>query len=227
MTEGSHFSRTSVVVVDDHPFLRLGVRRSLATSPLLEVVGEAADGEEALSVVRQIRPDVVVLDLQLPHVNGLDVMRALHDERPELKFVAYSLREEPWVAQEAMSAGASAYVCKSSPADELVSAVEQAAEAAAGPARAVVSRAAPTDKVVAPPPKSLRLSEREAAVLQFLARGVTLKEAAARLNIGVRTLETYRARGMHKLQLRSRVDLMRFAEHSGWLLDAEERPRSE
>jgi DNA-binding NarL/FixJ family response regulator len=214
-----------VVVVDDHPFLRLGVRRSLAVSPHLEVVGEAADGEEALKVVRERRPDVVVLDLQLPHVNGLDVMRQLRDELPELKFIAYSLREEPWIAHEAMSAGATAYVCKRSPPSELVRAVEQAVVSGPGFAEArVLTRRAM--KAVEPRPKNIRLSEREADVLRLLARGVTLKEAAVRLDIGVRTLETYRARGMQKLQLRSRVDLMRFAEHSGWLLDAEEERRS-
>ncbi|RYZ07532.1 MAG: response regulator transcription factor [Myxococcales bacterium] len=212
----------SVVIVDDHSCLRLGLRRTLELSPQLQVVGEAGDGEEALAVVRQLRPDLVVMDLSLPLLNGLEVMRRLRGELPAIKFVAYSLREEAWAAREALEAGAAAYVCKNSPPSELLRAVEQAAITDAVPAAQKLEKSSDAPEAPRVRRQNLRLSEREAHVLRLLARGVTLKEAARSLQISVRTLETYRARGMQKLQLRTRVDLMRFAEHSGWLSAPEE-----
>lgn len=209
--------KATVVVVDDHPCLRLGLRSALARSSDLNVVGEAADGEQALAVVREHRPDVVVLDLMLPLLNGLGVMRSLSPDLPHVRFVVYSLREEAWLVQEVMAAGAADYVFKSSAEGELVRAVEQVALG-----RAPGGRGAPW---LAPPPRgerraAARLSRREAEVLRLVALGVAVKDAAARLRVGARTLETYKQRAMHKLQLRSRVDLMRFAEHAGWLNEA-------
>ena len=107
-------TQRSVIVVDDHPCLRLGVASALALSPHLRVIGEAADGEEALAVIRERLPDLVVLDLLLPHLNGLEVMRALRQELPQVRFVAYSLREEAWFVRDVIAAGAASYVFKSS-----------------------------------------------------------------------------------------------------------------
>ncbi len=216
----------SVVVVDDHPILRRGVKAALGGSPRLRVIGEAADGLEALKVVRECKPDVVVLDLLLPHLNGLGVMNALSAELPSLKFVAYSLREEPWFVSEALAAGAHAYVFKRQNAARLVEAVEQAAIGACTTLGVVASLEDQGTLVSEAADGSLvRLSKREMETLRLVARGSTAKEAAKLLNVGVRTLETYKSRAMQKLQLRSRLDLTRFAEHSGWLGTTEDDGR--
>lgn len=216
---GDETSSRSVVVVDDHPCLRRGLLSVLASSPQLRVVGEAADGREALAVIRQHRPDIVVLDLLLPHLNGIQVMHALLGELPHLKFVAYSLREEPWFVQEALAAGAARYVSKRRPPSELVLAIEQAA-AADSPASLLDERDVAADAPdAARGAEGVRLSKRECEALRLISRGIKMKDAARELQVGVRTLETYKARAMQKLQLRSRADLIRFAEHSGWLED--------
>lgn len=214
----------SVVVVDDHPVLRLGIKSSLAKSPRLRVVAEAADGSEALTTIREHQPDVVVLDLFLPHLNGQGVIAAISKELPRVRFVAYSLREEPWFISAVLAAGARAYVSKRSNESELVRAVEQVAAdvtpvksaSRLGQAESWTRRGDPRDRTLA------GLSPRELETLRLVARGTTAKEAAQQLSVGVRTLETYKARAMQKLQLRSRADLVSFAEHSGWLTDADE-----
>jgi DNA-binding NarL/FixJ family response regulator len=208
----------SVIVVDDHPSMRLGLRATLASSPELCVVDEAADGPEALAVVRKHKPDVVVLDLLLPHLNGLDVMRTLLAELPELKFIAYSRREEAWFVREALAAGATGYVFKRSAPSELLRAVKRAAaghsfvDPALGDLHHGLELQAASSNA-----KAVRLSEREAQILRLVATGAVAKEAARELQLSNRTFETYKARAMQKLQLRTRSDLLRFAKHSGWL----------
>ena len=226
MTQGSALSRSrgspSAVIVDDHPLLRAGIAASL-TNAGIHVAGEAPDGRAAIEVVRQQRPDVIVLDMLLPQLNGIDVMKTLLAEMPGLRFVAFSTREDPWFVQEVMAAGAAGYVFKRSPENELIYAVQQVA---AG--KTYVDRALASDY----PPRSGRrsqrglgggaLSQREAEVLRLVALGMAGKEAARQLKLSPRTLETYKARAMQKLQLRTRADLMRFAEHSGWFRETEE-----
>jgi DNA-binding NarL/FixJ family response regulator len=207
----------SVVLVDDHTSVRVGLRSMLASAPALRVVDEAVDGNQALEVVRKRQPDVVVLDLLLPHRNGLEVMKSLLEEFPQMRFVAYSQREEPWFVREALDAGASAYVSKRSEPAALMLALQQTLK---GKRYVDPALGELVDRAQAEPETSrARLSRREAQVLRAIARGATAKDIANRLGLSSRTMETYKARAMQKLQLRTRADLIRFAEHSGWLVD--------
>jgi DNA-binding NarL/FixJ family response regulator len=212
-----------VVVVDDHPSIRVGLRSTLTSEGTISVVGEAADGEAALATVREQEPDVVVLDMLLPHANGIDVIKRLLAERPGLKIVAFSMRESPWFVKEILSAGAAGYVFKRSPPAELTHAVQQVANGLTYVDRAVAKELATAGaRRDEPHARGALLSKREAEVLRLLARGLAGKEAADLLDLSPRTLETYKARAMQKLQLRSRADLMRFANHSGWLREPDE-----
>lgn len=206
----------SVVLVDDHPSVRAGLKSMLSAAPGVHVVDEAADGNQALQIVRERQPDLVVLDLLLPHLNGLEVMKSLLAEFPQLRFVAYSQREEHWFVREALDAGAMAYVSKRSQPAALVLALQQALHGKryVDPALGELSRAE-----AQPEATRVRLSKREAQVLRAAARGVTAKDIANRLGLSSRTMETYKARAMQKLQLRTREDLVRFAEHCGWLVE--------
>ena len=203
-----------IVTVDDHPLIRAGVRAALKGSRL-EIVAEAADGRAALAACREHRPDVLLLDMYLPHLNGTEVLKELSLELPAVKAVVFSMREDPWLVREALAAGARGYLRKSAPPQQLRQALLQVA---GGQVYVDFTLEGPSSRRPAEPAlNASMLSPRELDVLRLLARGVTGKEAAGTLDISPRTLETYRARAMQKLQLRSRVDLMRFASHSGWL----------
>lgn len=204
----------SVVLVDDHTSVRAGLKSMLAEVPGVCVVDEAVDGNRALEVVRARQPDVVVLDLLLPHRSGLEVMQSLLEEFPRMRFVAYSQREEHWFVREALDAGATAYVSKRSEPAALMLALQKALEGKRFVDPALGDLDGPQPDLAAP---RVRLSKREAQVLRAVARGSTAKDIANRLGLSSRTMETYKARAMQKLQLRSRADLMRFAQHSGWL----------
>jgi DNA-binding NarL/FixJ family response regulator len=209
--------RTRIVVIDDHPTTRRGVAGILGGLNM-DVVGEAGDGRSALPLCRRLEPDVALLDMFLPHLNGVEVVRQLSRELPASKSVIYSMSEDPWLVREALAAGAKGYVCKSSPPDQLRMALSQVAKGHTYVDSAMSDRhARPGWRLSEPKPAASLLSRRELEVLRLLARGLPGKEIANTLALSPRTLETYRARAMHKLQLRSRVDLMRFALHSGWL----------
>jgi DNA-binding NarL/FixJ family response regulator len=201
-------------LVDDHPLVRAGVRVALKECSGLVVIGEAADGRSALTACREQRPDVVVLDMCMPGLNGMAALKELSRELPSLKSVAFSMSQEPWLVQEALRAGAKGYVFKSSSPEQLREAVTRviAGEVYIDPA---LPQASAGNAHVAN--SATALSKRELQVLRLAVQGVPAKEAAQELELSPRTLETYKARAMQKLQLRSRADLMRFATFSGWL----------
>jgi DNA-binding NarL/FixJ family response regulator len=209
--------RVRIVVADDHPTTRRGIGGILGGLNM-DVVGEAEDGRSALRLCQMLQPDVALLDMFLPHLNGVEVVTQLCRELPAAKAVIYSMNEDPWLVREALAAGARGYVCKTSPPDQLRMALSQVARGGTYVDSAMSDRhARPGWRLNEPKPGASLLSKRELEVLQLLARGLPGKEIADTLALSPRTLETYRARAMHKLQLRSRVDLMRFALHSGWL----------
>ena len=209
--------RIRIVVADDHPITRRGVAGILSGLDI-DVIGEAADGRSAITLCRELQPEVAVLDMYLPHLNGVEIARELRRELPLLKAVMYTMTEDPWLVREALAAGAKGYVSKSSPPDQLRIALSRVARGQTYVDSALSEKhARPGWKLAEPKPAQALLSKRELEVLKLLARGLPGKEIADTLALSPRTLETYRARAMHKLQLRSRVDLMRFALHSGWL----------
>ena len=211
-----------IVLADDHEVVRAGLRMVLESHPDLEVIGEAGDGEAAFEVVHRLEPDVLVLDLSMPRVDGVVAAERIRKAVPRVKVVALTLHAEPAYVQRLLQAGASAYVLKRSPTDELVKAIRLAAQgatyvdAALTESLASIVRAIPTDS----PAAVTTLSKREREVLICIARGLSNKEIAASLRVSVKTIETYKARVSAKLGLRSRAEIVSFAIGQGWLTSA-------
>ena len=209
---------TSIVLADDHRIVRQGLHALLKAEADFNVVGEAGDGLEALELVRKLNPDVVVLDLMMRGLNGLEAARQINKQMPQTKVIILSMYDDEGFVLEALSNGALAYVLKDAGSSELVQAVR---EVAAGHRylspplsdRAIeayqrVARAGPLDKYET-------LTTREREVLQLSAEGHTNSEIAARLGISVRTAETHRSRVMHKLGVHTQSDLTRYALRRG------------
>lgn len=210
-----------VLLVDDHPLLRAGVTSLLKSEGDLDVVGEADNGYAAVKMATKLTPDVVVMDVSLPHLSGAEATKQILEADPSLRILAFSAHEEAAFARLLLSAGAAGYALKRSACDELVRAVRVVADGGTyvdpSLARALMGngqRRQSPDGV-----QAVSLSEREAEVIRLIAKGHTSKEMAQTLGLSPRTLETYKARAMSKLDLHTRADLIRYALRCGWLRD--------
>ncbi len=208
-----------ILLVDDHPVLRAGVRALLAAEPDFDVIGEASDGPSALAMVESLEPDLVVMDVSLPGPSGAEVTTELKQLYPRLHVLALSVHEELAFARLLLDAGAAGYALKRTACDELVRAVRlvSAGERYVDPLLAAQLLQSGQRRESPTAPAVVALSEREAEVVRLLAQGLTMKEMAERLTLSPRTLETYRARALDKLGLKSRADLVRYAIRRGWL----------
>jgi len=205
-----------VLIADDHALVRAGVRGLLAGAAELEVVGEAADGTEALRLARELQPQVLVLDLNMPGLDGFEVLRRVRADVSGVRVLVLTLDDDPRSVQRAVRDGADGYVLKDAIAHDLISAVRRVAiggGAFDGGAQAALRDAArgEHDDPLA------RLTAREREVLRRIAEGLANKEIAAALHIGVRTVETHRAHLLRKLAMRSTAELTRFAIEQGLL----------
>jgi DNA-binding NarL/FixJ family response regulator len=204
--------RPRVVVVDDHALFRAGVVAELAER--VDVVGEAGDVGTAVTLVSELRPDVVLQDVHLPGGGGRAVVEALAVELPEVRFLALSVSDDPDDVISLVRAGARGYVTKNVSADELVDAIERVAggDAVFSPRLAGFVLDAFAGAVTSPADPELdQLTPREQEVMRFLARGYAYKEIAAELHISVKTVETHASSVLRKLQLSSRHELARWA----------------
>ena len=213
-----------ILLADDHEIVREGLRLLINSQPDMRVVGEAANGKEVLSQARELNPDVVVMDLSMPELNGMQATELLKADRPEVKVVALTAHEDESYLRQLCKAGASGYVLKRSAGDELVKAIGAVAKggvyfepslASKALARQLAGSAAPTEAGAAD------LSDREREVLILMAWGYTNKEVAAQLKLSVKTVETYKLRIGEKLRLRSRTEMVLYALRQGWLKDSE------
>lgn len=211
---------TTVLLADDHPVVRHGLRALLSAETDLRVVGEVDDGLQVPDRVEQSKPDVLVVDLMMPGLNGLESTRRVVQRSPRTRVVVLSMHNNEAYVLEALRNGASAYVLKDSSATDLVRAVR---EVAAGrrylsPPLSELSIEAYLEKARrASPDPYETLTAREREVLQLSAEGHTSTEIGARLNISPRTAETHRANAMHKLHLRTHTDVVRYAMGRGLL----------
>jgi DNA-binding NarL/FixJ family response regulator len=207
-------------MVDDHPVVLAGLKALVSVEPDLTVVGEARDGRTALRMAMQLAPDVVVLDISLPEMNGIELAAALRQERPECRILVLTVHEERAYLRQLIELGVGGYLLKRSAADELPRAIHAVAAggmyldpAIAGKAVSGLASGSARPGAGA----AAELSERESDVLRLVAGGHSNKAISARLNISVKTVETYKARAMEKLGFRSRVDVVRYAADQGWL----------
>jgi two-component system, NarL family, nitrate/nitrite response regulator NarL len=209
-------NRIKILLADDHPLVRRGIGSCLARQRDLEIVGEAADGREALARIRELLPDVVLLDIDMPHMSGLAVAEVLRKELPQIKVLVLSMHQDPEYVLRILQSGAQGYVLKDSPIEQVVTAIEtvNAGQSFFNPeiARVALSQFAGGKGNGSGLSK---LTPREREVLIRIAEGCSNKEIAQVLDVGVRTVETHRERIMRKLNIHSIAGLTRFAVAKG------------
>ena len=208
------------MLIDDHDVVRRGLRSMIEAHPGWHVCGEATDGRAAIAMAAECSPDVVVTDLGLPELHGLESIRRIRQVSPASELIVFSMYETEYLVREAIAAGAKGYVLKSDAARDLEAAIESVAAHAPyfSPAIAITIRGiigyASDEQGDTNPPGSL-LTGREREIIQLLAEGKSNREIAAKLSISAKTVETHRSAVMRKLQLKSIVDLVRYALRNG------------
>ena len=216
-------ARTRITLSDDHPIMLAGLRNLIEAEADFELVGEATNGTGALKLIREQKPDVAILDISMPELNGIMVARKLAEELPDVKLMVLTLHEDRAYLRQALDVGVRGYVLKRSAAENLVQAIRAVVVGGLYVDPAIVDRvfdkSAARGNRSATPPNMPQLTDREGEVLKLTALGFTNKEAARRLDLGVKSVETYRARGLEKLGLKTRADLVRYASAQGWLAD--------
>ena len=207
------------MLADDHAVLRSGLKMLLNAQKDLLVVGEATNGTEALEVVRVESPDLLLLDITMPETDGLHVLQQIKRVQPDVRVLVLTMHEEEGFLRRALEAGAAGYCPKSAADAELISAIRAVMRGNVyiHPSHAKIL----LDKMTPSPGEAnttrAELSERERAVLKLVALGNTNQDIASQLSLSVKTVETYRARGMEKLGLASRAALVRYAMQEGWM----------
>jgi len=210
---------TRVLLADDHAVLRSGLRLLLTSQNEYDVVGEASSGTETLSLAEQVQPDLILLDLSMPALGGLDALPMLRKLAPLARILILTMHDDPQYLRQALKHGASGYVLKKAADTELLSAIRAVmrGEVYVHPSmtRVLLEDMLPTSQSVENEDTWGNLSEREQEVLKMVALGHTSAEIADKLNLSAKTVETYRARGMEKLGLRTRAALVKFALQEG------------
>ena len=198
-----------VLLVDDHPLVREGIAARLGSEPGIEVVGEAGDAASALECVAALHPAIVLTDIGMKGVNGIELTRLLLARQPQVIVLVLSMFDNVEYAQQAMAAGARGYVLKDSPSTEIVAALRAVAAGGTYLSPALAQR------LFRPAGPRVTLSEREQQILTLLGRGQSSKQIARALDIGVRTVETHRQGIRRKLDLAGQAELIRYAvEHA-------------
>lgn len=211
---------TRVLLADDHKIVRDGLRSLLQGHPLVQVIGEAENGRAAVAMARELRPEIVIMDIGMPQLNGVDATRKIVSESPHVRVIALSMHSDRRFVGEMLQSGASGYLLKDSAFEELAEAIDTVSEG-----RVYLSKGI-TGVVVqdyvrrlqhpasTPPPVS-KLSPREREVLQLAAEGKSTKEIAACLDLSVKTVETHRRQVMEKLGIYNLAGLIKFAIREG------------
>jgi DNA-binding NarL/FixJ family response regulator len=215
-------SKIKIVLADDHVVVRQGVRALINQEKDMLVVGEAGDGLQLLEMAERLRPDVVVVDLKMPNLNGIDAAEEIRRRFPKTHVVILSMYADRAYIDRAMQAGVCGYVLKEEGIGEMCMAIRHAAQGKHYLSAAVTARLPnPKDKSTAGLNPISLLTTREREVFQLVAEGKTNQEAAHRLGISTRTVEVHRAHMMLKLNLKTHVDFVRFAMKHGILADDE------
>lgn len=211
---------TRILIAEDHKTVRTGIKLLIDNQPDMTVVGEADDGNAVLEMVDELRPDVVLMDISMPEVNGLEATLAIKKADPSIKVLTLTRHSHDGYLHELIKAGVNGYVLKQSAPTELINAIRTVSEGKTYldptlmdkvmegfTGRREVSRSEPRGEI----------TEREAEVLRLIALGYSNKEIAATLEISVKTVETHKANAMRRLRIGSRIEIVRYAILRGWL----------
>ena len=206
-----------VLIVDDHPIVRHGVRRMIEAEPDLTVCGEAQDEREARSAIRELEPDIVIVDISLSQGDGLELVRDVHAQRPRLPMLVLSMHDEAIYAERLLAAGASGYIMKQAASDQLLVALRRvlSGETYLSPALATTlqaRRGQPASVSCGTPADPIRrLSNRELQVLSLVGRGQSSREVGESLGVSVKTVESHRQSLKRKLNLSTNAQLLQYA----------------
>ena len=211
-----------VLLADDHVTVRHGLKLLVDSQADMTVISEASDGNAAMQSALALKPDVIVMDISMPGMNGLAATRALKKQQPSIAIVTLTRHGDDAYVQELLRAGVSGYVLKQSAPSELLQAIRAAAAGgqyldSSLTARMTARLLGRADKVSKP---AAALSERESEVLRLIASGYSNKEIAGRLSLSVKTVEAHKANAMRKLSLGGRIDIVKYAVLQGWLENA-------
>jgi DNA-binding NarL/FixJ family response regulator len=206
--------RIRILLADDHAVVRQGFKMILGAQPDMEIVGEAANGREAVELAEQLKPDIVVMDVAMPELNGIEATRRVVGALPHARVIALSMHKDSVYVREILRAGARGYLLKDSGAEDLVRAIRAVAGGESWLSPAVSNAVLDDYRRHVTNPIDL-LTSREREVLQMLAEGKTNKEVAVVLNLSVYTVDAHRGRIMEKLNLHSINELVRFAVRNG------------
>jgi len=212
--------KLKIVLAEDHRILREGLKRLIDEQPNMEVVGEADDGIGAWQKTCELQPDIVLMDVSMPLMNGADATAKIRELCPQVKVIALTAHRASAYLGQMLKAGASGYVLKQAAFDELLDAILTVAKGGR-----YIDRASQEVMVNAPPenvtwkgdPQGKPLSEREIQVISLVANGYTNKEIANKLAISVKTVESHKANSMQKLDLKSRAEIVDYARFRGWI----------
>jgi DNA-binding NarL/FixJ family response regulator len=213
-------NKIRILIAEDHAMVREGLKVLIDSQPHLQVIGEAENGQAAVELSRELEPDIVLMDVSMPEMNGLKATERLRQECPHIKILALSRHKDHGYSHEMMRAGAAGYVLKQNTAAELIHAIDAVAAGGNYLDPAITGKF--IERYIGGQAKTNgepqgELSPREAEVLRLIACGYSNKEIAARLEISIKTVEAHKANSSRKLGLHSRIDIVRFAFLQGWL----------
>jgi two-component system response regulator NreC len=208
-----------ILIADDHATVREGLKMIIDAQPDMKTVGETGNGDAAVALAQELRPDVVLMDISMPGLNGSKATKKITDCCPNVRVVALTRHTESGYVQDLLRAGAAAYVLKQSSSEELIRAIRAVGSGNNYLDPAVTTRVFKdySGRLPQTSNRQVSLTDREAEVLKLIASGYSNKEVAARLVISVKTVEAHKANSMKKLDLTSRIDIVNYALLQGWL----------
>lgn len=209
-----------ILIAEDHQTVREGIKLLVAAQPDMEVIGEAGDGEEAIELTKKLQPELLLMDVSMPRMNGLKATKKLRSIQPDLRILTLTRHTDDGYLRQLIAAGANGYVLKQSAPEQLITAIRLVAHGEAFLDPSLTQRVLGGYAGGMTPLRGERsgdLSSREEEVLKMIAQGYSNKEVAARLDLSVKTIEAHKANGMQKLGFASRIELVRFAVLQNWL----------
>jgi two-component system response regulator NreC len=208
-------SRSRILLTDDHTLFRQGLRNLISAELDLEVVGEARNAEEAVEQARELRPDLVIMDIGMPGLSSFEAVRRMRKERPELKALFLTMYDDEDYLAECLEAGGSGYLLKDAPAEQLILAIREIRRGGKYLSPPILARLVEDLRCRRPEerfkPRLSTLTPREREILKLLAEGLSVKEIAARLDLSIKTVEAHKFNLMRKLDIHNKAQLVQYA----------------